>query len=175
MATDGTNGAAVTTGDNNGAAEKTVTFTAVKPQVFVEASKANDAVSFYKAAFGAEEVNRVTNPKRKADQELPVLVSAEIKLAGSSFIVSDLSDDSSALVKTVSSGLVFCLETEDIEGAVEKAIKAGAVAEGEITEAEGDGAYCGGRVGKVKDPYGIVWAICTPTPTAKRSATNVEA
>lgn len=84
MATESTNGAPA------------VTFTVMKPQVFVEASKANDAVAFYKAAFGAEEVNRVNHPKRKADQEIPIVLSAEIKLGATSFLVSDLVDDSSA-------------------------------------------------------------------------------
>ncbi|XP_076950981.1 uncharacterized protein At5g48480-like [Bidens hawaiensis] len=149
----------------------TVTFTAMKPQLFVESSKANDAVAFYKSAFGAEEMSRVSHPKRKADQELPLLLSAEIKLGNTTFIVSDLSDDSTASVKTVSTGVVFCLETDDIEAAVEKAVKAGAVADGEIGEGEG-GACCGGRVGKVKDPYGVVWAICTP---AVKKSDDVEA
>lgn len=66
-------------------------------------------------------------------------------------------------------GLVFCLETEDIEAAVANAVKAGAVSEGEI--AEGDGACCAGRVGIVKDPYGIVWQLCSPAKTC----VNVEA
>ncbi|KAJ9565020.1 hypothetical protein OSB04_000986 [Centaurea solstitialis] len=158
MATEATNGAA--------GEVPPVTFTALKPQVFVESSKANDAVAFYKAAFGAEEVNRVTHPKRKADQDLPLLLSAEIKLGSSTILISDLADDST--VK--STGLVFCLETEDIEGAVEKAVKAGG--EGQMTE--GEGAWLGGRVGKVKDPYGVVWLICTPPAAAKRSG-DVEA
>ncbi|KAJ9548823.1 hypothetical protein OSB04_021366 [Centaurea solstitialis] len=171
MATEATNGAAA--GEVNGAAaaaavEKAVTFSALKPQLFVESSKAADAVAFYKAAFGAEEVNRVSHPKRKADQELPILLSAEIKLGNASILISDLTDDSTA--PGYWSGVL--LETEDIEGAVEKAIKAGAVAEGEISE--GEGACCGGRVGKVKDPYGIVWLICTPTTAAKKCV-NVEA
>ncbi|KAJ0640329.1 putative glyoxalase/Bleomycin resistance protein/Dihydroxybiphenyl dioxygenase [Helianthus annuus] len=165
MATE-VNDGAVAAGEVNGAAvEKTVTFTAVKPRLFVEALKVGDAVAFYKAAFGAEEVNRVNHPKRKADQELPVLISAEIKLANSSFLVSDVSEDSTA---TLFMDNMLCiledlcsLKTEDIEAAVDAAVKAGAVADGEISE--GEGACCGGRVGKVKDPYGVAWAICTPT------------
>ena len=54
------------------------------------------AVLFYKAAFGAEEVNRVMYPKRKAEQELPLLRSAELKVGSSSILVSDFTDDSSA-------------------------------------------------------------------------------
>lgn len=71
----------------------TTTFSAMKTQLFIKATKANDAVEFYKAAFGAEEINRVTRPKRKADQELPLVISAELKIGDSIFVVSD---DSSA-------------------------------------------------------------------------------
>ncbi|GER55006.1 early tobacco anther 1 [Striga asiatica] len=137
-----------------------VAFAVVKPWLVVEAPKANDAVQFYKAAFGAEEVSSVNHPKRKAEQEIPLVLSAELKLGTSVIVVSDLTDDASALVKSVVTGSVFCLETGDVEAAVSKAVAAGAVAEGEI--AEGEGA-CGGRVGKVKDPYGNVWLICAPS------------
>ncbi|CAJ1778295.1 unnamed protein product [Sphenostylis stenocarpa] len=137
-----------------------VSFLAVKPQLFVEAPKANDAVLFYKTAFGAEEVTRALNPKRKADHELPLILSAELRIAGSSILVADLVDDSASPAKAGGNGVVLCLETEDVEGAVAKAVKAGAVAEGEV--AEGEGACCGGRVGKVKDPYGFVWLFCSP-------------
>ncbi|XP_052211212.1 uncharacterized protein At5g48480 [Diospyros lotus] len=147
-------------GARNGGS-KQVTFSALKPQLFVEAPKAKDAVQFYKAAFGAEEVNCIMHPKRKAEQELPLVLSAELKLGSSSFLVSDLADDSSAPIKTPGSGFVICLETEDVEGAVANAVNAGAVSEGEVVT-EGDGACCGGRVGKVKDPYGLVWLICAP-------------
>lgn len=62
-------------------------------------------------------------------------------------------------------GVVLCLETEDVGAAIAKAVCAGAVAEGEIVE--GEGACCGGSVGKVKDPYGHVWLICS---SAKKCA-----
>ncbi|KAJ7961671.1 Glyoxalase-like domain protein, partial [Quillaja saponaria] len=138
----------------------TVTFSSVKPQLLVEAPKANDAVQFYKAAFGAEEVDRTMHSKRKAEHELPLILSAQLKLGGSCILVSDLADDSSAAVKPEGTGIALCLETEDVDAAIAKAVGAGAVAEGEIVE--GDGACCGGRVGKVKDPYGFVWLICSP-------------
>lgn len=64
-------------------------------------------------------------------------------------------------------GSVFCLETEDVEAAVDNASKAGAIVEGEIHE----GDCCGSRVGKVKDPYGNVWMICAPA----KKADDVEA
>lgn len=63
-------------------------------------------------------------------------------------------------VKAGGNGVVLCLETEDVEGAIAKAVSAGAVADGEVVE--GEGTCCGGRVGKLKDPYGFVWQICSP-------------
>lgn len=103
---------------NGGGAEKEATkvavvFTSVKPKLFVKAPKAIDAVQFYKNAFGAEEVGRVNNPKRKADQETPLILSVELKIGSFSFIVSDLTEEDStapyvflifALFK-----LVFCV------------------------------------------------------------------
>ncbi|GER40649.1 early tobacco anther 1 [Striga asiatica] len=176
-------------GADNGSEGAAVVFAAVKPWLVVESPKANDAVQFYKAAFGAEEVSRVNHPKRKAEQEIPLVLSAELKLGSSAIVVSDLIDDASApmisdshnrvcevmhafvvdivkstllvQVKSVVTGSVFCLETGDVEAAVTKAVAAGAVAEGEISE--GEGAFGGGRVGKVMDPYGNVWLICTPS------------
>ncbi|KAH6814432.1 hypothetical protein C2S51_023450 [Perilla frutescens var. frutescens] len=152
---------AVVVGENGSAKVSPVVFTSAKPWLVVEAPKANDAVLFYKEAFGAEEVNRVNHPKRKAEQELPLILSAELKIGSSIVVVSDLTDDSSSPVKSAVSGSVFCLETEDVEAAVAKAVAAGAFSEGEV--AEGEGACCGGRVGKVKDPYGNVWLICSAT------------
>ncbi|KAF7825876.1 Glyoxalase-like domain containing protein [Senna tora] len=148
----------------NGGAEKVasagaVTFTAVKPQLLVEAPKANDAVQFYKAAFGAEEVGRSLHPKRKAEQETPLVLSAELQLGGFTIFVSDLPVDSATAGKTAGGAVVLCLETDEVEAAIAKAVAAGAVAEGEVVE--GEGACCVGRVGKVKDPYGFLWSICS--------------
>lgn len=83
-------------GSENAAAAATVSFVAVKPQLLVEAPKANDAILFFKAAFGAEEVGRTLNPKRKAEHELPLILSAELKIAGSTILVADLVDDTSS-------------------------------------------------------------------------------
>uniref|UniRef100_A0A0V0HDG8 Putative ovule protein n=1 Tax=Solanum chacoense TaxID=4108 RepID=A0A0V0HDG8_SOLCH len=150
---------------NGGVAEKEATqvavvFTAVKPQLFVKAPKAKDAVQFYKNAFGAEEVGRVNNPKRKAEQETPLILSVELKIGSFFFIVSDLiEEDSTAPVKTATTGSVFCLETEKIISAEAKAITAGAIAEIRAEDGDADGARMGS---KLIDPYGNVWLICTP-------------
>lgn len=67
--------------------------------------------------------------------------------------------------KTGGNGIVLCLETEDVEAAVAKAVHAGAVKEGEVVEGEG-----GGLVVKVKDPYGFIWQICSPVKASAEVA-----
>ncbi|KAF5187733.1 Lactoylglutathione lyase / glyoxalase I family protein [Thalictrum thalictroides] len=145
-------------GSENGKT-KSVSFSAMKPQFIFQASKAADAIQFYKSAFGAEELNRDIHPKRKADQELPLILSAELKLASSIIVISDQIDDSAAPVKSDGTGNTFFLETNDVDGAVANAVKAGAKIEGEIVE--GENSCCGARVAKVRDPYGYVWSICS--------------
>lgn len=55
---------------NGGGAEKTLSFKAFKPELLVEAPKASDAVVFYKAAFGAEEVNRTLHRNARLSKKL---------------------------------------------------------------------------------------------------------
>lgn len=93
--------ATVEDGQNGAAAEQapvpvTAGFVGMKPQLLVEAPKATDAVQFYKSAFGAVEVIRTMQSKRKAEQEQPLISSAQLQIGGSSFLVSDFSDDSAA-------------------------------------------------------------------------------
>ncbi|KAH0908523.1 hypothetical protein HID58_031844 [Brassica napus] len=137
------------------AVEKAVTFTAYKPQLIVEAHKVGDAVAFYKAVFGAVETGRSLYPKRKADQELPHLVSSELELAGTTVVVSDVSDAKTGTMPAI-------LETDDVEAAVAKAVAAGAVKVEEEVGGEGEG----GVKGKVTDPFGFTWIFVAP---AKKS------
>lgn len=76
-------------GTANGAISSVVV-AAFKPQLMVPSDKAEDAVKFYKEAFGAEEIKRVNHPKRKAEQEVPLLLCAEIKIGGSGLLICDL-------------------------------------------------------------------------------------
>lgn len=56
-------------------------------------------------------------------------------------------------------GLVFHLETDDVDAAISTAVTAGAAITSEIAENE-DGC-CGGVVGKVKDPFGVSWIVAS--------------
>lgn len=60
----------------------------------------------------------------------------------------------------------FCLETEDIDAAVEKAVGAGAIALGEVAKANGE------RASKVMDPCGYVWMISCSAAASRRMVAN---
>ncbi|KAI3995889.1 hypothetical protein MKX01_017086 [Papaver californicum] len=83
-----------------------------------------------------EEVKRDLHHDRKADQEIPPVGSAEVKLG--SFIV---------------------FMTDDVNGLIKGTVSAGAVLDGEITDGTEEGC-CGDPSGKLIDPYGNVWLIC---------------
>ncbi|ONH92699.1 hypothetical protein PRUPE_8G190400 [Prunus persica] len=157
----------------NGEGEKiapAVEIKAVLTQLVVP--KADDAVKFYKAAFGAVELERSTHPKRKAEQERPFILSAQLKLGSSTFLVSDNTEDSGEPVNVVGSGAIaLWLETPDIGAAVAKAVLAGAVSEGEITT--GVFSDPDQPVGKVRDPFGFLWFFTSPV--AKKAAAESEA
>ncbi|CAL9086200.1 unnamed protein product [Musa acuminata var. zebrina] len=128
-----------------------------KPQLVVPGMKAEVAVRFYKAAFGAKELRRVAHPKRKAEQELPLILYAELKIGSSFLLVNDRFEDAGEDGSTVASGggISLRLEAEDVGAVMKKAVTAGAEIVGEVTEDEG------GVCGKVRDPFGVVWAIAT--------------
>ncbi|KAL8126790.1 hypothetical protein AgCh_013904 [Apium graveolens] len=142
---------------------KEVTVSRLKPHLFVEAPQASYAVNFYKAAFGAEEVKRVSQWKVLWGQEPMLTISAHLKLGSTTFVVTDITryDFQYVLLKSKMRS-TFCLETEEIDAAVEKAVMAGAITLGEIAKAGG------GRASKVMDPYGYIWMISCSAAAMKR-------
>lgn len=63
----------------------------------------------------------------------------------------------------------------DVEAVIEKAVAAGAVAEGGVTE---DRVLPGKHLGKVRDPFGVVWTIVgntTKTFAAENESNNTAA
>ncbi|XP_010493671.1 PREDICTED: uncharacterized protein At5g48480-like [Camelina sativa] len=162
---DGANGGATTAA----VVEKPVTFTAFKTTLTVEAQKVSDAVTFYKSAFGAIESGQSLYPKRKLDQELPHVLSSELNLAGSSFVVRDVTTLSGFTAKSEGTTMTLTLETDDVEAAVAKAVSAGAV-KVEVTEVETEG----GVQGKVTDPFGFTWIFSAPAKKIENAAVNDE-
>ena len=100
-------------------------------------------------------------PKGKDDQELPLILSVEVKITFCSLPVSDLADDSYALAKTVRTGCMICLETDDVEVVIGKVVVV-VGATNECATADGENACCGEHATKLKDSYGFVMAVVAP-------------
>ncbi|PRQ25359.1 putative glyoxalase/Bleomycin resistance protein/Dihydroxybiphenyl dioxygenase [Rosa chinensis] len=136
----------------------------------VEAPKADDAVQFYKAVFGAVEVERGANAKRKADLERP-LIHVLLQFGSCKVLVVDRLEDELKAHQN-STGLALVCEG-DIEAVMKKVVAAGGITEsGGVTE---DHAFPGKQYsGKVKDPFGIVWTIVGNKTITAASETGPE-
>jgi len=114
-------------------------------------SGAGDAIDFYKKALGAEEVLRMADPDGKVHH-------AEIKIGDSRIMLADEHPEIRALSpKTVGGSPVSIhLYVGDVDGAVERAVTAGA----KLVRPVADQFY-GDRVGGIEDPFGYRWFIAT--------------
>jgi len=121
----------------------------VTPYLILNA--AGEAIAFYKSALGAEEVMRMEDPGGKVHH-------AEIKIGDSRIMLADEHPELQALSpKTVGGSPVSIhLYVEDVDGAVERAVAAGA----KLIRPVADQFY-GDRVGGIEDPFGYRWFIAT--------------
>lgn len=160
-------------GKGNGAAAKLPTFSALKPHLIVEAPHAADAISFYKRAFGAEEIAKSHHPKRKADQELPLILHAHLKFGAVEVLVCDEAEEAGEEAKSPlahkGTSVILNLETEDVDVAFKRAVDVGATVTEEISERS-----WGVRSGALKDPYGFVWSLATPIKASPVSEAHAQ-
>jgi PhnB protein len=114
-------------------------------------SGASDAIAFYKRALGVEEVMRMADPGGRIHH-------AEIKIGDSRIMMADEHPELQALSpKTVGGSPVSIhLYVADVDGAVERAVAAGA----KLVRPVADQFY-GDRVGGIEDPFGYRWFIAT--------------
>ncbi|WP_022698462.1 VOC family protein [Euryhalocaulis caribicus] len=110
---------------------------------------AGKAIEFYKAAFGAEELFRLTEPSGKIGH-------AEMKIGGSVFMLADEYPDMSAVGPQTLGGtpVKLHLAVENADAAVERAQKAGA----ELVRPPQDEFY-GERTAMIADPFGHQWFL----------------
>lgn len=112
------------------------------------------AIAFYKAAFGAEEVQRMPS-----DREPGKLIHAELKMFGGTVMLSDDFDMGGITAPTklggTTSNVVVALDKpEDVDAAMAKAEKAGAT----ITMPAED-TFWNARFGMLRDPFGHIWGF----------------
>lgn len=97
------NGAAPELHVENGAALKQqpvipIAYGVVKPYLLIPAPKAAEALAFYTKAFGAEEVEKIFVPKRKAEQEEPLIRHAHLRFGETDIFVADEAEGASMYV-----------------------------------------------------------------------------
>ncbi len=113
---------------------------------------ASEAIEFYKKAFGAIEMFRLTAPDGKVGH-------AELKIGDSTIMLAEPCDQGalrSSQSQTAGAAVGLHLYVNDVDAQFAQAIKAG----GKEISAVQDQFY-GDRTGTLKDPFGNVWFLAT--------------
>jgi PhnB protein len=110
-----------------------------------------EAIEFYKRAFGAQELFRLSAPSG-------ALGHAEIQIGDSRIMLADEMPGSEfRSAKTVGGSPVsIMLYVEDVDDRFGKATRAGAKAIRPVQD-----QFYGDRSGTLEDPYGHVWTVAT--------------
>ncbi len=109
-------------------------------------------IDFYKAAFGAEDVFRLPDGKGK-------LMHASISINGHTVMMVDEYPEWKTFspLSLGGSPALLHLMVEDVDGALDKAVQAGATLVMPATD-----MFWGDRYGIVEDPSGHRWSMSTP-------------
>ena len=120
---------------------------AVTPAIVVR--NAAEAIEFYKRAFGAEEVSRMTGPDGS-------IAHAEIRIGDSVVMLGEENEQWGTRSPLSLGGVHGSLHiyVENADKAVERAVAAGATLRYPIED-----AFWGDRYAKVADPYGHEWGL----------------
>ncbi|MGB2590190.1 MAG: VOC family protein [Candidatus Acidiferrum sp.] len=131
----------------------------------ITCKNAASAIDFYKEAFGATEMNRMSGPGG-------MIMHAELRIGDSVIFVSDEFPGMSAAPTpgAIPSGYLF-LYTPKVDDVVNRAVAAGAQVSMPVTD-----MFWGDRYGKITDPFGHSWGVAThvedvsPDEMQRRSA-----
>ncbi|MDB6022105.1 MAG: Glyoxalase/bleomycin resistance protein/dioxygenase [Pedosphaera sp.] len=112
---------------------------------------AAQGLEFYKKAFGATEIMRMSGPDGKVGH-------AEIKIGNSPVMLADESPQMNTRSPQSLGGspISILLYVEDVDALVKQAIAAGAKIDRPIED-----KFYGDRMGSVTDPFGHTWHIAT--------------
>ena len=118
---------------------------------YLTARNANEAIEFYKTAFGAVEVGRLVMPDGG-------IAHAEIKIGDSNIMITEESEDWGNISPQTLKGspVNLCIYVEDVDAVFAQALAAGAK-----TKMEVEDQFYGDRMGTLTDPYGHIWSILT--------------
>ena len=120
------------------------------PHLVVE--DASKAIEFYKKAFGAQEIGRVTTPDGKS------VMHADLKIGDSHFfLVDEFPEMDCRGPKSVGgTPVTIHMYVEDVDAAFGKAVTAGAQVKMPLAD-----MFWGDRYGALTDPFGHAWSLAT--------------
>ncbi len=114
-------------------------------------SDGQQAIEFYKKAFGAEELFRMPSPDGKS------IMHAELKIGDSVLFLCDEFPGANRSPQSLKgTSVALHLYVEDVDAAFKRATEAGAVA-----QMPPEDMFCGDRYSKVVDPFGHEWSLAT--------------
>ena len=117
--------------------------------------KANDAITFYKAAFGA---TQALDPHLAQDGKR--IMHAHLRINGGSLMLNDDFPEYGGAASPPGS-VTLHLQVPDADTAWNRAIDAGAMEKMPLAD-----QFWGDRYGQVTDPYGFTWSIGAPSANA---------
>jgi PhnB protein len=126
-------------------------YTAITPYLCVKDAAA--ALEFYKKAFGAKEIGRITVPGGFVGH-------AEIEIGGARLMLASENPQwGNVSAQTLGgSPISICLYVENVDEVFASALREGATVTGEM---EVKDQFHGDRSGTVLDPFGYKWTIMT--------------
>ena len=120
---------------------------------YINIKNTQKAIEFYKKAFGAKEVGRITMPDG-------TIGHAEIEIGGSKIMLAEENTQWGNLSPQTLGGspVCLCLYVENVDAVFAKAIKEGAKVSGDMDVKD---QFYGDRTGSLTDPFGHKWSIMT--------------
>ena len=120
---------------------------------YINLKGAAEAIEFYKKAFGAEEIGRITMPDGSIGH-------AEIKIGDSKIMLAEENAQWNNKSPQTLGGSPVCLSlyVEDVDVIFAQALDAGAKVSGKM---EVKDQFYGDRTGTLTDPFGHQWSIMT--------------
>jgi uncharacterized glyoxalase superfamily protein PhnB len=116
---------------------------------YLRVSDAGKAIDFYRRAFGAEELFRLTEPTGRIGH-------AEIKIGATTLMLSEEYPEMGIVGPQALGGTTFSihLHVDDADAWIARAVEAGATVLRPATD-----AFYGERGGTVRDPFGHEWML----------------
>lgn len=120
---------------------------------YINIKGALQAIEFYKNAFGAREIGRISMPDGS-------IAHAELQIGNSRIMLAEENEQWGNVSPQTLGGspVALCIYVEDVDAVFERALKEGAKVTGEM---EVKDQFYGDRAGSLTDPFGHKWSIMT--------------